>query len=60
MHRETDSNCEGYALSNTYLRDTPSTISITKAPDGVFILPSSKMSSTMMNTLPPSICDKMW
>ena len=31
---------------------------INKAPDGVFVLSTSEMSSTMMDTLPPSICEK--
>ena len=39
MHRETDSNCEGYALSNTYLRDTPQRLYITQVPDCVYTPP---------------------
>jgi len=39
MYRETDSICEGYALSNTYLRDTPQRLYIIKVPDHVYIPP---------------------
>ncbi len=39
MHRETYSICEGYALSNTSLRDTPQRLYINKVPDDVYIPP---------------------
>ena len=44
MHRETDSICEGYALSNTYLRDTPQRLYITQVPDCVYTPPMLEMS----------------
>jgi len=58
IHRAAGSICEACGLSDTYLCDTPSTISITKATYGGFILPTSKMSSTTMDTLPPSYLRK--
>ena len=39
MHRETYSICEGYALSYTYLRDTPQRLYINEVPDDVYIPP---------------------
>ena len=39
MHRETYSICEGYALSNTYLRDIHQRLYINIVPDDVYIPP---------------------
>jgi hypothetical protein len=43
MHRETYSICEDYALSNTYLPDTPKRLYITKVPDDIYTPPMIEM-----------------